>query len=133
MRGPLTLELLRRKNPYSVEASVARHDRPLIANILTDAEREAGEALLISTLGPARDRPWRENTPGMYGRPLGAAYHPFHNLLFYLDGEFAQLRVLKMSHTPSDNAPVTSARGKVRPPSWPAPAASLRALPPAAG
>jgi hypothetical protein len=109
VRSVLTRELLRRKNAFSVEAAVARRDRPLLAVMLSKAERTTKEALMISTLGPARDRQWRENTPNMYGKPLGVAYHMHSNLLFYVDAELKQLRVLKLSHTPCDNAAVTSA------------------------
>ena len=40
-----------------------------------------------------------ENTQGMYGRPMGVVYHKKSNLLFYVDVDMSQLRVLKISHT----------------------------------
>ena len=49
----------------------------------------------------------------MYGRPMGVAFHAQSNLLFYLDVDMSQLlRVMKVSHTPCDNSPVTRASGR---------------------
>ena len=111
VRAQLTRELLRRKNAFSVEAAVQRHERHLLRALLSDEERTACCAWLVSTLGPARCRPWRENTPSMYGHPMGIAYHALSNLIFYVDRTLKQGRVLKLSHTPCDNAAFTAARG----------------------
>ena len=109
VRTELTRELLRRKNAFSVEAAVKRRERPLLRALLSDAESAAGRAWLVSTLGPARCRPWRENTPSMYGQPMGVAFHAASNLIFYVDRELKQGRALKLSHTPCDNAAFTAA------------------------
>jgi hypothetical protein len=108
VRRHLTRELLRGKNAFSIEQSTARRSAPLIAALLSDVERAAGRAWLVSTLGPCVDRVWRENTESMYGRPMGVVFHTRSNLLFYVDHDMRQLRVLKLSHTPCDNSPVTS-------------------------
>jgi hypothetical protein len=50
---------------------VERRERSLQAKLLSPEEWEAKEALIISTLGPARDKQWKENTPGMYDQPMG--------------------------------------------------------------
>ena len=111
VRTCLTRELLRAKNAFSIEQAVARRERRLLNVLLTTAERAAEHAWLVSTLGPCIDRLWRENTEGMYGRPMGVVYHNKSNLIFYVDVDMSQLRVLKLSHTPCDNAPVTASRG----------------------
>jgi hypothetical protein len=109
VRTYLTRELLRRKNAFSVEAAVARMERLLLDALLSDAERTAGQAWLVSTLGPARCRAWRENTPNMYAQPMGAAFQARSNLVFYIDLKLKQGRVLKLAHTPCDNAAFTAA------------------------
>ena len=111
--APLTREMLRAKNAFSIELAIARRERRLVAALLSEADCASKQAWLISTLGPCRDRVWRQNTEGMYGRPMGIAYHPRANLLFYLDQDLGQLRVLKLSHTPCDNAPVSKNTSKL--------------------
>ena len=106
-RKRLSLELLRRKNPYSVEHAVRRRDRDVIEILLRDEERRTCRAWRVHTLGPSRWCKWNENTEGMYHEPMGSDFHERSNLLFYVDHRAAQVRVLQVAHSPCNNAAVT--------------------------
>ena len=47
----------------------------------------------------------------MYREPMGVAFHTRSNLIFYVDRQLRQGRVMKLSHTPCDTATSTAARG----------------------
>ena len=107
VREELTAVLLRRKNAFSVEDAVARRERALLETLLSDEERTQGVAWMISQLGPSRSKQWRENTAAMYGAPMGCAFDPASNLLFWVDRELREAKVMKLSHTPADVATFT--------------------------
>ena len=110
VRGQLSANALRAKNRFSVEQMVERRERSLQAKLLSPEEWEAKEALIISTLGPARDKQWKENTPSMYDQPMGGVHDPASNLYFYVDMGRKELRVLKVSHSPADNEAVITSK-----------------------
>eukprot|EP00966_Prymnesium_polylepis_P237773 5499254-Prymnesium_polylepis.1 len=76
VRQELSRDALRAKNRFSSEQMVERRERKLQEKLLSPEERESKEALIISTLGPARDKQWKENTPAMYDQPMGGVHDP---------------------------------------------------------
>jgi hypothetical protein len=89
---------------------VERREHSLQAALMSREEWEAKEALIISTLGPARDKQWKENAPSMYDRPMGGVHDPVSNLYFYVDMGRKELRALKISHSPADNEPMITSK-----------------------
>ena len=103
VRQNISRAALRGKNRFSVEQMVERRERALQLSLMSPAERQAGEALIISTVGPARDKQWSANVPTMYDLPMGGVFDYRYNLYYYVDTGLKQLRVIKVSHSPADN------------------------------
>ena len=103
MRAAVTRSALRGKNPFSVEEKIMLVARPLQRAMLTEAERRAGSAPVISIIGPEIHKSWSSNTPSAYGNPGGGCFHPKSGLYIYADSGLRQVRRLRLGRSPADN------------------------------
>ena len=103
MRAAVTRAALRGKNPFSIEEKIMLVARPLQRAMLTEAERRAGSAPVISIIGPEIHKSWSSNTPSAYGNPGGGCFHPKSSLYIYADSGLRQVRRLRLGRSPADN------------------------------
>ena len=74
VRANVTASEVRAKNRFSVEEMDARRSRKLQRSMTSPQERLRQSALVVSTLGPARNCQWKQNLPSMYANPMGGDY-----------------------------------------------------------
>ena len=110
VRANVTASEVRAKNRFSVEEMDARRSRKLQRSMTSPQERLRQSALVVSTLGPARNCQWKQNLPSMYANPMGGDYSTRSGHYYYADPEMRQVRKLKILHTPCDNAVVCASR-----------------------
>lgn len=113
VRDSVSRRAIRGKNAFSIEENISLYERKLQPALVSEDERSLGEALRIVELGPARHQQWRDNTPKMYGKPMGGAFHVRSGLFIYTDAQRREVRVLKASHTPCDNSVLVSQGSKL--------------------
>jgi hypothetical protein len=99
----VSVDALGNKNKFSIETAVEIVTYLLQRNLLTNAERSLGRALICICLAPEPDRFWRENLKAAINKPMGIDYHAASGMVFFVDREQKSLRLLRVFHVPAYN------------------------------
>ena len=100
IRGVISWEIIRSKNPYSITNQTAKSEPDLQDVVCTAAQRAAQSVPLISTIAPCRHRSWKKNTPGDIGEPMGGVFDPKSGVYIVVDAQLRQLTAMRLLDTP---------------------------------